>query len=112
LAKGGVCRDFASRRHGVFADDAQVHGLSTDCSRLISTERLPQATGKETSVFLFKLVHPDGTPADPPTLRSAVPNWQAGDRIPLRAGRVLRVVDVRDHDPHELPVLVVEDMSE
>jgi len=29
--------------------------------------------------FTFKLVHPDGTPADPPTLRSAVPNWQVGD---------------------------------
>ena len=32
--------------------------------------------------FTFKLEHPDGTPADPPTLRSAVPNWEIGDRIP------------------------------
>lgn len=28
--------------------------------------------------FTFKLEHPDGTPGDPPTLRSAVPNWETG----------------------------------
>jgi hypothetical protein len=32
--------------------------------------------------FTFKLEHPDGTPADPPTIRSAVPNWEIGDQIP------------------------------
>jgi hypothetical protein len=38
--------------------------------------------------FTFKLEHPDGTPADPRTLRSAVPHWSPGDTIPLgRAGR-------------------------
>jgi hypothetical protein len=26
--------------------------------------------------FTFRLEHDDGTPADPPTLDSAVPNWQ------------------------------------
>jgi hypothetical protein len=52
-------------------------------------------------VFLFKLEHPDGTAADSPTLRTAVPNWRAGDTIPLGAARSLRVVDVRDHDAHE-----------
>ena len=33
--------------------------------------------------FTFKLEHPDGTPADPPMLRSAVPNWEIGDKIPF-----------------------------
>lgn len=36
--------------------------------------------------FTFKLEHSDGTPADPPTLRSAVPNCQIGDTIPLGPG--------------------------
>jgi hypothetical protein len=33
--------------------------------------------------FMFKLEREDGTPADPPTLDTAVPNWSAGDTIPL-----------------------------
>ena len=44
-------------------------------------------------MFTFKLE--DGTPADPPTFTAAVPNWRAGDEIPLGAGRSLRVVEVR-----------------
>jgi hypothetical protein len=40
--------------------------------------------------FTFRLEHQDGTPADPPTLHTAVPNWSAGDTIPLRAGHVSR----------------------
>jgi hypothetical protein len=44
--------------------------------------------------FLFRLQTADGAPADPPKLDSAVPNWRAGDTIPLGA-RTLRVVDVR-----------------
>ena len=61
--------------------------------------------------FTYKLEHADGTPADPPTLRSAVPTWGAGDTIPLPR-RTLRVIDSRldegtDGDP--VPVLVVED---
>jgi hypothetical protein len=56
--------------------------------------------------FTFKLEHEDGTPADPPVLKTAVPNWNAGDTIPL--GReMLRVVDVRSGDPDRNPVLVV-----
>jgi hypothetical protein len=49
--------------------------------------------------FTYKLEEEDGTPADPPTFRSAVPTWQPGD---------LRVIEARpasDHD--ENPVLVV-----
>jgi hypothetical protein len=59
--------------------------------------------------FSFELELEDGTPADPPTLDSAVPNWSAGDTIPLGRGRILRVIDVRPGlEPDEDPVLVVE----
>jgi hypothetical protein len=30
--------------------------------------------------FTFKLEDPHGTPADPPTIRSAGPNWEVGDK--------------------------------
>ena len=33
--------------------------------------------------FTFTLEVEDGTPAHPPVLRTAVPNWSAGDTIPL-----------------------------
>jgi hypothetical protein len=59
--------------------------------------------------FLFRLETAEGVPADPPTLRSAVPNWRVGDVIPLGRDRVLRVIDTRPgRDPDEDPVLVVE----
>jgi hypothetical protein len=62
--------------------------------------------------FTFKLEREDGAPADPPTLKVAVPNWRAGDTIPLGRDKMLRVVDVRpaagDDQP---PVLVVEDLK-
>ena len=58
--------------------------------------------------FIFQLVLEDGTPADPPTLDTAVPNWRSGDEIPL-GRRTLRVVAVRDDDGNQPPVLVVED---
>jgi hypothetical protein len=53
-------------------------------------------------MFTFKLELEDGTPADPPMFTAAVPNWKAGDTIPLGAGRSLRVVEVQQE------VLVVE----
>jgi hypothetical protein len=59
--------------------------------------------------FLFRLEHEDGTPADPPTSRVAVPNWRAGNTIPL-GGRTLRVAAVRDEDADQARRLVVEDM--
>jgi hypothetical protein len=47
--------------------------------------------------FTFKLEHPEGTPADPPTLRSAVPNWEIGDKIPFGPSKpALLVVGVRN----------------
>jgi hypothetical protein len=60
--------------------------------------------------FLFRLETEDGAPADPPTIASAVPNWDTGDTIPL-GRRTLRVVRVRDDDADQPPVLVVEDVA-
>ena len=61
-------------------------------------------------MFLFRLETTDGTPAVPPQIVSAVPNWRAGHTIPLGA-RTLRVVDVRYGEADEASVLVVEDMA-
>jgi hypothetical protein len=52
----------------------------------------------------------EGVPAEPPTLTTVVPNWRAGDSIPL-GGRTLRVVGIRDNDADEPPVLVVDDLA-
>jgi hypothetical protein len=57
--------------------------------------------------FLFRLQTADGVAADPPTLETAVPNWRAGDTIPL-GHKTLRVVAVRDDDANQPPVLIVE----
>jgi hypothetical protein len=46
----------------------------------------------------------------PPTLTTVVPTWRAGDAIPL-GRRTLRVVEVRDGEPDEPVVLVVQDMT-
>jgi hypothetical protein len=56
--------------------------------------------------FIFRLEHQDGTPAEPPVLHTAVPNWHEGDTIPLGADRMLRVTETRFED--EELVLVVE----
>jgi hypothetical protein len=64
-----------------------------------------------------KLEHEDGTPADPPVLHTAVPNWQAGGRHDSAgpgsgaAGEVIEVRPVAQADD-EGPVLVVEDAFE
>ena len=56
--------------------------------------------------FTFKLELADGTPANPPTLGAAVPDWKPGDTIYLGHDR-LRVIERReDDDSHGL--LVVE----
>jgi hypothetical protein len=47
-------------------------------------------------MFNFTLVLEDGTPADPPTFTGAVPNWKAGDTVPVGRGRALRGVEVRE----------------
>jgi hypothetical protein len=65
------------------------------------------------AAFTFKLEHGDATPADPPMLKAAVPDWRAGDTIHLSRDRTLRVIDTRldegsDGDP--VSVLVVDPM--
>jgi len=44
---------------------------------------------------------------EPATLNTAVPNWRAGDTIPL-GQRALFVIGKRDDDADQPPVLVVE----
>jgi hypothetical protein len=67
------------------------------------------------AAFTFKLELTDGTPADPPTLKAAVPDWRAGNTIALGPGRMLRVIGTRveegsDDDP--VSALVVEPVGE
>jgi hypothetical protein len=59
--------------------------------------------------FMFRLEHGHGSAADPPTLKSAVPDWHPGDTIPL-GGKDAAVVAVRDDDADQTPALVVEDV--
>jgi hypothetical protein len=60
--------------------------------------------------FLFRLETSAGSPAEPPSLRTAVPNWCPGDTIPLAAGRTLRVVETRaSAEPDGDATLIVED---
>jgi hypothetical protein len=62
--------------------------------------------------YFFRLQCTDGSPADPPTLRSSVFSWRQGDTIPIRPGRTLRVVvvavDVGEDDDR---VLIVEPVT-
>lgn len=61
--------------------------------------------------FMFRLELEDGTPADPPTFRSASGvTWSAGDTIPM-GRKTLRVVAVRDDDADQPPALVVQEVE-
>jgi hypothetical protein len=60
--------------------------------------------------FLFRLETTDGAAAEPPGFETAVPNWRAGDTIPL-GKRTLRVIVIRDDDADQPPVMVVEEMD-
>jgi hypothetical protein len=62
--------------------------------------------------FIYKLEQADGTPADLPTVRTAVPDMRPDDTIPIRPGRTLRVVATVASASDEPSVLVVEDMAE
>jgi hypothetical protein len=59
--------------------------------------------------FAFMLEREDGTPADPPTLKTAVPNWRAGDTIPPGRDRMLRVVEIQPGGDTDQPP--VEDLA-
>jgi hypothetical protein len=58
--------------------------------------------------FTFKLELADGSPADPPSFRAAVPTWRPGDTIHPAHG-TLGVVRIRDDDIEPAAVLVVKD---
>jgi hypothetical protein len=57
--------------------------------------------------FTIKLERADGTPAEPPSIGTMVTNWRPGDTIPLGRDRTLRVIEIRDDDVDQPPVLVV-----
>jgi hypothetical protein len=58
---------------------------------------------------LFRLELADGAPAAPPTISVSVPVLRVADSPPLGM-RELRVVEVRDVDADQPPVLVVGDV--
>jgi hypothetical protein len=58
--------------------------------------------------FFFRLELADGSPAEPPTLSAAVPDWPDGSVIHL-GKRMLRVIGKRDDDGDQPPVLIVEE---
>jgi hypothetical protein len=62
-------------------------------------------------MFPFRLTRLDGTPADPPTLVSAVPSWSAGDVATICPGLAYQVVRVEQADEDSEPTLVVEPVS-
>lgn len=50
------------------------------------SDTLSSASGpgqEDWMTFTFQLERADGTPADPPALKAATPNWSVGDTIPL-----------------------------
>ena len=50
----------------------------------------------------YRMILLDGSPADPPTLRSAVPDWKPGHTIPRGPGKPrLLVLGVHADNDHE-----------
>jgi hypothetical protein len=43
-------------------------------------------------VFSFEMRLPDGSPAEPPRFKSAVPNWKPGDVAMVRPGFEYRIL--------------------
>ena len=88
----------------------EVAGVAGYASPAVRSQ--PETEGRPMAYGLtFRLELEDGTPADPPTFRSAPGvSWKAGDTIAI-GRRTLRVLGVRDDDADQPPALVVEDMS-
>jgi hypothetical protein len=64
--------------------------------------------------FRFLLVHPDGEPADPAMLVTAIPSWRPGDEFLCGPElRKFRIVAIDPEDPPERThgVFVVEDAA-
>jgi hypothetical protein len=62
----------------------------------IGSVRRPVPDRRDRMTHTFKLERLDGTPADPPSLKTTVFAWNPGDTIPLSAGRTLQS---RPHPP-------------
>ena len=59
--------------------------------------------------FDFRLENEDGTPADPPVLHTAVPNWQACDTDPAWRGQdARRRRSQSEHDGRNSVLVVAE----
>ena len=92
----------------------RCHGPVFSCVQLLSYARpavrsQPTTEGENRMAgFLFRLETPDGTPAEPSSFSSAMPNWAPGETIHF-GHRTVRVVAVRDDDADRPPVLVVEE---
>jgi hypothetical protein len=63
-------------------------------------------------MFTFRMVLADGTPADPPQFRSAVPNWSVGDAVMVGATRRYRIVATEYDEPSDATTWTVEPVSE
>jgi hypothetical protein len=45
-------------------------------------------------MFKYRMVHTDGTPADPPQFVSAIPDWRVGDDVRVGAEVRYRIVGI------------------
>ena len=61
-------------------------------------------------MFRYQLIDSEGSPVDPPTLTSAVPDWRVGDRVIVKPGIVeFSVVGIAVPDRDEFNgALIVE----
>ena len=109
-----MCSNPSPQDTGAATPDSPAVPNRFDAWRLVvcsPCRSAPTDNGREHRMaFIFKLELENGTPADPPRLDTAVPNWRPGDTITLDPSRTLRVIDTRP--AQELDgdaVLVVED---
>jgi hypothetical protein len=59
-------------------------------------------------MFTYRLLNPDGTPADKPTFRSSEPDWHVGDKVLIRPGVELEIVGMQEPPDDVHGVWVVE----
>ena len=96
----GIGRESAQKRR---ASEPRKHRTRQACCSARSRRPAPNRQEGEPHVHFQARARGRHT-RRPPTFTAAVPDWQAGDAIPLGAGRSLRVVEVREG------VLVVESL--
>ena len=129
-----VAASLAGQGHDVTVIERQAAGANTSRAAVVHARTLEmlerigvskRLTGLGIQARQFSIrdgdrelvpVRFDGLPTEypytlmvPQTIRSAISGWRSGDTIPL-GHRTLRVVQVRDDDADQPPVLVVEEM--